>query len=1608
MRAHGRKDDEGEIMQTQLERAELMNRLLAELEAQSGPDDELLGAFARTLLRRVDDAYLFRHRLTTLSAQIRDSLRWLRDESAQGDICVRVFHPTLETHGYAVEGVVIETVMPDQSFIYDTLKLLLEERDIRVLNSLRLVIPAVYDDVRHLTAIGDQHTGHENVGYTRWYVTADGVADKEALAATIAHRLGMVRAMFTDFRRMVRDVKALANEYDFLAGAAGEHTNELGEVRDFLNWLLDDHFVFMGLTHFDIKSHGARPEVRHLGIENSFGGFVIDPDTQALVSSGAPLSPPLSRVRKSSMDSRLHRRGKIDEIAVRTFDADLRPTGAVVIHGLFTYKALVQYGGSIPILRGKLARVLAAEDLAAGDYDHKSAVSAFNSLPVEFLFEAPEGTILDLVRMTRSVDDRQDVRSHVVPAPDALSAYIFVALPKQSYSDELRAEVQETLRTVLRASYVDHRVHLGKYGSVTLHFYITCASAFSDYDVGRLAARITAIATPWEVRLRAALELDLGEANGVGVFLRYSDAFDETYYERVPVEQALVDIRHLERLASEIEAHPERARDAYRFDILPAGEGDEDDALLRIYSARELLLTDILPTVDNFGVVVAEQMSHSCRPGEGGTSFQINILRVKRGDPDLTTLRAELIDGLAAVFRRSMRSDRINRLLLKAAITWQEVEVLRALYYYSRQLGSHLTPEIAQKTLIHHAPFVSTLIALFRARFDPRLPGSMDDRRARCDALAAELRTYLDGVRGADEDRTLRMFLNLVEATLRTNHYRKRHGDVHYTSFKFDCARVDAMPSPKPMFEIFVHATDLEGVHLRGGRVARGGIRWSDRLDDYRSEVLGLVTTQMLKNAVIVPVGAKGGFVLKTPPEDWQEARAQADRFYRVYVCGILDLTDNLDGERVIPPPDVVCHDEPDPYVVVAADKGTAHLSDTANALAREYGFWLDDAFASGGSIGYDHKDKGITARGTWVCVRRHFAELGVDPNRDPVTVVGIGDMSGDVFGNGLLSSDTLKLIGAFDHRHIFLDPDPDPKVSFAERQRLFALPRSKWTDYDPALISEGGGVFERGAKSIALSAAMRRRLHTDLETVSGDTLIQLLLKAGVDLLWNGGIGTYVKSSSETHIDVRDAANDRVRVDANELRCRVIGEGGNLGLTARARVEYAALGGRINLDAIDNSGGVDLSDHEVNLKTLLQLPMRAGELDRETRNALIVAVGDEICDLVLADNEGQALALSLDEARSRRDIWGFQHGMMHLRDKVGFSRYVEHLPRTPEVIRQRQEAGRGFLRPELGKLLSYSKVHLARALTDRPIGDRAALLPLVEAYFPPRVVAEHGKHLEHHFLFHAIAATVLTNRLVDRAGIMAVPLLEIATERHPEEIAAAWHIGDELLGTADLVARIHALASISTEARYQLLLRVEDALLSFVRVLLWKWPLGERFDLGAKARLGETRAVIEVLGHRVAPHLPERNRRLVRDDARALEGLGVPEDLAREVARVSFIAAAPAIAPLLGDGEHGAELACQAYFTAGYQVHGLDLVDAALQQGYADKWDFIAIWPIVRGLVASIQRLAAWRLAGGDGTSALQPLAQPIEEALSERVPVSAMLVLSDRLRRGLDTMTSS
>ncbi|TNF25302.1 MAG: hypothetical protein EP329_23370 [Deltaproteobacteria bacterium] len=1604
------------MMHSHLDRAELISRLLGEL-AEPGPNDDpscahLLGPFARAVLRRVDDTYLFRHNMGTLGQQLRDSFCWATQVMTGRQVAVRAFTPTRETHGYRLDGGIIETLMPDQPFIFDTLKLFTEHWRVRVHNVLHIILPIKLAEDDTLEAIDSSAEGAENVSYTRWYVEWPNRRGAADVQAEVERRLTLARYMVDDFHRMNREAKAVANEFDYLATLDGAPEAACSEVRDFLAWLVRDNFVFMGVSYYAKRDDGfvVLPR-RGLGsVRNDLlPAGDGTPSVLSFLAESPTLTSPLARIHKSSEDSVLHRRGKVDEIIVRTFDHEGHAIGGFVIHGMFTYKGLGEPGGTIPILRRKLQRVLDREGTVRSSYEHKAMVHAFNALPVEYLFEADDEAVKALIRMALNAADTHEIATHIATAPDGRSAYAFIVLPKENYSDDLRHLLQMVLQVELGATYADHRVHLGKFGSVALHFYLTGAPGFTDVDLTAIERKLEEVGTPWEMRLRRVLEAEFGAERGTQLYDAYADAFSEGYADLTDPQDALADIRHLENVLES---------GVRRFELLP-NRASEAEALLRIYGTTDLLLTEILPIVDNFGVVVIEQYAFEVTPDHVSDRVTVNTLRVRRGDPDLLLQRDELLAALAVVFDRRMRSDRLNRVLLPGRLRWREVDVLRAYFQYARQLGSQLTLEIVQKTLIAHRSYVHTLARLFRTRFDPDIALPPAARASAVAAIERELLDALDAVSGFEEDRILRTFLNLVQATLRTNTYRRLERGEHYLSFKIACDRVTDMPSPRPLYEIYVHHARLEGTHLRSGAVARGGIRWSDRLDDYRSEVLGLLTTQVIKNAFIVPTGAKGGFVLTAPPEDPSEARRLADTLYGVYIRGLLDVTDNVVDGQIVPPARVLRYDDDDPYLVVAPDKGTAHLSNAANAVALERGFWLGDAFASGGSTGFDHRAMAIATRGAWVAVRRHLLEIGLDPDRDPVKVVGIGDMSGDVFGNGLLYSRTLRLIGAFNHRWVFIDPNPDPARSYDERARLFALPHSDWDDYDPAALSPGGGVHARGAKAIPLSREVRRRLGTELTEVSGEGLIRLILRADVDLMWSAGVGAYVKSSQESHADVGDAANDRVRVDADQLRCRVVGEPGNRGLTMRARIEFATRGGRVNTDAVDNAAGVDLSDHEVNLKVLLADAVKRGVLAAGAREQLLADASGAVRDQVLEDCARQSLAISLDELRSKSDIWAFFHAMMFLRERVGYSPRVTRMPRGAEVIEQRAQVDKGLVRPELAMLLSYAKMYAHAGLEEQRLGPAETLRPFVADYFPPEIVEACDAAIGDHLLFDRIAATVQTNRVVDVAGATLLPTLAIATERPAHELVAAALLCDELLDVGPLREAIAAAAEpMATDAGYRARIRLEDVVGRAARALLWGWE--EALDLTCAEPLAPVREVAHLLGHELESVVPDAIRRSLREATGELVARGFDRGLSARLARASWLEhSVPVARIVMTTGALPRDVA-RAWFGLGTGSGILALVDAITRQSYQDRWDFLAVHSLLRSLTASLERMVRLRLADDvvaypDGDAPppvsfdrwvaerdLDAIAAQIRDMVRDRVPISAMLVVNERLKHRL------
>jgi glutamate dehydrogenase len=994
------------------------------------------------------------------------------------------------------------------------------------------------------------------------------------------------------------------------------------------------------------------------------------------------------------------------------------------------------------------------------------------------------------------------------------------------------------------------------------------------------------MAADWTAATREEMVALIGESETDRVLDRVLPVIPAGYDELNWPNSAAVDLPIIDRLAAADDSAGKSTGEstgkltaAIETAMLHFVQAVENEWRFRVYHAGSALpIADLLPLLDHLGFRAIDERAFHFQLGRHGVWLHDVGVQVPESVALTDEARAEVQRAFVAEFTSTVEVDGLNRLVLLAGLTAREVEILRAYARYLRQIGFPFSQQYIEATLGRHAGIAAALVQLFRARFTPQAAAPIDEAPAA--AARAAIGEALDAVPTLDDDRTLRALLALIEATVRTNAFRPGpnagHRDV--IAFKFDTNKVPDLPLPRPMFEIWVCSPRVEGVHLRNGRIARGGIRWSDRREDFRTEILGLLKAQIVKNAVIVPTGAKGGFVLKqAPAANTDEFRAEGVACYRQFIAGLLDLTDNIVADTIVPPPATVRYDGDDPYMVVAADKGTATFSDIANQISAEYDFWLSDAFASGGSVGYDHKAMAITARGAWESVRRHTAALGRDVERDELTVIGIGDMSGDVFGNGMLRSPRLKLVAAFDHRHIFIDPNPDPAVSFAERKRLFELPRSSWADYDPTLISEGGGVYPRTLKTIELSDAARKLLDADRATFAPNELLSLILRAPVDLLWNGGIGTYVKAASESHAEVGDRANDGLRVNGVELRCKMVGEGGNLGFTQRGRVEFALTGGLINTDAIDNSAGVDCSDHEVNIKILLGAAMAKRGLGIEQRNELLAEMTDEVGEMVLDDNRAQTLALTIARRQALPMINVHSRYLNTLESEGWLNRALEFLP-TDRQIAERQTAGAGLTTPEFAVLLAYTKTANVAEIVRSDLPDDPYLVPDLLSYFPQRLQGKYRDEILNHRLRRELIATQLCNQLVNHSGISFDHRLSEETGLGVVEITRAWIAIRDIFNVAEFWDRIDALTGqVKLDLQLDLFLELRTMT---ERGVLWLLR-SRKAPLDIAGLVTEFRSGIDTLAVSLEGQLQGR----IREQAFALEAGrlagGVPEDLAQ-------------------------------------------------------------------------------------------------------------------------------
>ncbi len=1391
------------------QRSARLAEVLGILEREAAPEDRaLLLSLAPVLFAGMPARLALEQRPSVVAARLARHFRFIAREMPPGHqlfkglpglhVCVR--NPSEAEaralgggEGLPLETTIVETHTPDRPFIFDSVKNYLQKAGLRVYSAIHPIF-TVRRQWERIVALGDAQDEGSRESYCFFQI--EPLASRERLRRVEHEIYSLLKAVFLavdDFEDMRRACRELVPRLRSRRGDAAE----LATARGFLEWLLEENYIFMGTVSYAVGPDGTLNRV-----DETANGSFTDPTLLPVVFPGvvehveSHLHPQPADERILDLDfcasaSAIYHLDPIEDLTVREWGEDGKLRALTLLLGRFARGAFAQRADRIPLLREKEERLLARCGAIPGSHVWRETRATFNHFPKTDLFYADSADLERIIQRIVHVasDDEVVVEGRKGAGYEAL----YVAFSRLRYAYQVEAALRRALADafgpVAFATSVDC-------GPVTLLiFYFDSHQLERPVDLDEARRLTEPLVTSWEDRVASALERAFGEREGRRLFVRYvtPESRSGLYREVTRPEQVVEDLRMMERLESRLEA---------RVEARTAG-----GASVQLLSVRSLDLTDILKTMQNLGLTVTEELRIPLALPEGRRCFLYRF-EVEAPAERIAALRQgeeRFVDALRALDEARATDDPLNGLILSAGLTWRDVEVLRTLRNHLLQIRPHWNADTVNGVLVRNAPAAGALVQAFAARFDPSLAG---DRNAAVAEADAGFDRALEAVRSLAEDEVLRAIDNLLASVVRTNAYQRPERPVF--SVKVDCRRVEGMPSPRPMYEIYVHSRRLEGIHLRGGKVARGGIRWSDRHDDFRTEILGLMKAQMVKNAVIVPVGSKGGFVLKgdVPP------RPALDEYlidrYREFVSGLLDVTDNRSDGTVLHPPDVVRLDGDDPYLVVAADKGTAHLSDTANRVSAQYGFWLGDAFASGGSAGYDHKKMGITARGAWECVKHHFRNLGRDIQREPFTVAGIGDMSGDVFGNGVLLSRAIKLVAAFDHRHIFIDPDPDPETSFRERERLFSLARSTWRDYDPNRLSRGGGIYDRSAKAIPLSAEARALLDVGSADPSGEEVIRKILTARVDLLYNGGIGTYVKAASEDHAAVGDRSNDRVRVDGREVRARVIGEGGNLGLTQKGRLEYWAAGGMLNTDAVDNSGGVDTSDHEVNIKILLDMLVKKGLVKgREERNRILAEMADDVAALVLGDNAGQALCLTLDTARSARRYEEFVSLVDDMAGAGLLSRADESVPTRDELLASPQR-DRGLPRPLLCVLLGYSKMSAFQLLLETDFPDSPAGRPFLDGYFPRLLRERFAEHFQDHVLRREIVATGAVNYLVNRGGIALLPRLEQGARNGIGEAVTAWIDADREAEAQALRDAVLASGRPAAEER-EALLQIEDA-----------------------------------------------------------------------------------------------------------------------------------------------------------------------------------------------------
>ena len=1535
-----------------------------------GTGDPELAAFFTGFTRYAAPEDLIHYTGTELAALVKLVFSRIHRRSP-GTSLIEIFDPASENTEIARVGSVVLAVNDDMPFLYDSCTAEIRSQGLHVAAAFHPVIALTRDSAGQLDSRGSPLK--ESVIVLALDEPLDRT-ESEALRAGLSAVFRDVRACVRDWRPMMRKLEETGEELTRNPPAIPEA--ELSETIAFLEWLKDNHFTFLGCRDYMFSPAG---EGRLDPIAESGLGLLADPETR-VVRRGPDRSSLTPEVRefltqpspliiaKSALRSPVHRRVHMDYVGVKTLDARGALKGERRFIGLFTSTAYSQLPAEIPVLRRKAAQVMTGSGLPPASHDGKALQHILDTYPRDELFQIGEDELLATALGILNLGERPKVR--VFLRFDRFDRYVsaLVFVPRERYSGAVREKIHLLLARAFNGRLSSAMPMLDNEALARVHYIVgRNPGTRPSVEVKELENEIRAAIRTWEDGFLESLRGQHAASPSADLIRRYSGAFPIGYRDNFTPVEAIDDIKNIEALFA---GDPRRS--AVGANVY-ARKHDADDILhLKLFARGNFIpLSDCLPVLENLGLKVIAESAFAVTPlSDAGLAASVAVqdilmVRADRRAVKIESLKSLLEDAFHAVWSGEAESDGFNRLVVTAELPWRDIVILRAIAKYLRQAGLTLSQTYLENALVKYPSIAASLVALFRTLHDPEQFKSPEHRAQAGTELHRAVETALDNVPNADDDRIIRAIMSVIDAMVRTSFFQTGASERHlpYLAFKLESRRLAMLPAPKPLYEIFVYSPEVEGVHLRFGKIARGGIRWSDRAEDFRTEILSLAKAQQVKNSVIVPVGAKGGFYPKRLPSGGsrEEVHAAGIAAYKTFVGALLDLTDNLGADgSIVPPAGVLRYEGDDPYLVVAADKGTATFSDIANGLALERGYWLGDAFASGGSQGYDHKKIGITARGAWEAVKRHFRELGRDIQTQPFTCVGVGDMSGDVFGNAMLCSKETKLLAAFDHRHIFIDPAPEPNVAFDERKRLFDLPRSSWADYNAKLISKGGGVFPRTAKEIVLSPEMRALTGLTAEKATPAQVIRALLTAEVDLLFFGGIGTFIKSSAQAQSDASDRSNDALRVNGRDVRAKVVGEGANLGVTQLGRVEYAQAGGpdhkggRIDTDAIDNSAGVDTSDHEVNIKILMSGPLRRGDLSEAERHSILVDMTEDVARLVLKDNYDQTLALSVSELTALRDSDAAGRFMRELERKSALDREVEFLP-DDETLRARQREGRSLTRPELAVLLAYAKLDLYQAINESDLPQDSYFDSTLAGYFPPLAVERFSGELKRHRLAREIVATEIANQVVNLAGPLYPHRMRELSNAPLWCAARGFVLADGVFGLSVLKARICALDLKIPATTQNAMIGTIGELLRRLGLWFIVQPLpGSIGDVVARYRSG-----FVALKGRFSEFVSPLERAAVEAKIATFISENVPADIAEDVAILPLLAAVPEIVLLAGQEKVDAEQAAGLYFGMGALV-GLDRLRAlAGRIAATDHWDRLALRRIVDDLYSAQRLLAA-------------------------------------------------